>query len=61
MKSVLILIAFSLVTVVRGSAHGPHGPRHGLEPRAADGYYQQPKGVATFTAYSGCQHPGEQR
>jgi hypothetical protein len=52
MKSVISLIAFSLVaSVLRGGAHG----------LAPGGYYQEPKGNATFTAYKNCQYAGKQR
>ena len=55
MKSVLFLIAFSMVTaVVRGSVHR-------LEPRTEGGYIQKSSGTSTFTVYWGCKEPGKQR
>ena len=54
MKSILFLIAFSMITaVVRGSVHG-------LEPRTKGGYLQKSNDNATFTVYWGCQTPGKQ-
>ena len=60
MKTVLCLMAFFLVTVVHGSVY-EHGRRHSSEPRTEGGWWQQPNGKATFTAYDGCQYPGKQR
>jgi hypothetical protein len=53
MKSVLFLVALSVVTaVVRGSAIG-------LEPRTKGGYLQKNRGNSTFTVYTGCSTPGK--
>ncbi|KAH9072354.1 endoglucanase V-like protein [Lactarius deliciosus] len=51
MKSAFILTAISLL------ATAVHGRVVELEPRATDGYIQNPSGTASFTFYSGCSPP----